>query len=475
MAPRGIGPLSLDTRKQLGAQYSSAARPHQTPPGAGRRVSDLTSRKRFHRRRERRAYSRRLHQQEQPLSALCISGGGIRSATFALGAIQGLADHGLLGRFDYLSTVSGGGYIGGWLTAWIQRFGGVEHVIPHLRSDAAPPHPGEPDPIDHLREYNNYLTPRLGFFSADTWTLAATVGRNILLNWLVLIPLFMCALMIPRLLLSVARLGEAYSEIHGTADPIATSLAVVYGLPILSGLLLAISIFNTGRYLPGLGGRDHSQGDFLAKVLAPLVVAALCFSAFDSLYLLGRQVDPHQRPSIDRGDSCALQPGLAGVSGCFAGAPCGAAPARLIGPLSLGVLLMSMSTGTMAWILTDKLLPPTTWAQYVTIAPPLLVLAFDLGGALFMGLASHALEDEDREWLARASAWTQLFCVSWLGICGLVLLVPGWAFEWKIWAQVRTHRRGAISGWLSTRGGSAPVRLSRRRSRASAPRCGSTA
>ena len=90
-----------------------------------------------------------------------------------------------------------------------------------------------------------------------------------------------------------------------------------------------------------------------------------------------------------------------------------------------------MSTGTMAWILTVKVLPPTTWAQYVTIAPPLLVLAFDLGGALFMGLASRALEDEDREWLARASAWTQLFCVSWLGICGLVLLIPGWAFEWK--------------------------------------------
>ncbi len=57
-----------------------------------------------------------------------------------------------------------------------------------------------------------------------------------------------------------------------------------------------------------------------------------------------------------------------------------------------------------------------------------------------MGLASRVLEDEDREWLARASAWTQLFCVSWLGICGLVLLVPGWAFEWKTWAQVRTHR-----------------------------------
>ena len=116
----------------------------------------------------------------------------------------------------------------------------------------------------------------------------------------------------------------------------------------------------------------------------------------------------------------------------------------------MGVLLMSISTGTMAWVLTVKILPPTTWAQYVTIAPPLLILAFDLGGALFMGLASNALEDEDREWLARASAWTQLFCISWLAICGLVLLVPGWAFEWKMWAQSALTAAGAVSGWLST-------------------------
>ena len=55
----------------------------------------------------------------RPLSALCISGGGIRSATFSLGVVQGLAKAGLLSRFDYMSTVSGGGYIGSWLSAWI--------------------------------------------------------------------------------------------------------------------------------------------------------------------------------------------------------------------------------------------------------------------------------------------------------------------------------------------------------------------
>src|SRR3954469_7788093 len=68
-------------------------------------------------------------------AALCLSGGGIRSASFALGVIQALAVHpragggapagkaedSLLSRFHYLSTVSGGGYIGSWLSAWVSR------------------------------------------------------------------------------------------------------------------------------------------------------------------------------------------------------------------------------------------------------------------------------------------------------------------------------------------------------------------
>jgi hypothetical protein len=56
---------------------------------------------------------------EMELVGLALSGGGIRSATFNLGVLQGLASLGLLKRFDYLSTVSGGGYIGSWLAAWI--------------------------------------------------------------------------------------------------------------------------------------------------------------------------------------------------------------------------------------------------------------------------------------------------------------------------------------------------------------------
>jgi hypothetical protein len=50
---------------------------------------------------------------------LALSGGGIRSATFCLGILQGLQKLNLLRIFDYLSTVSGGGYVGGWWSAWL--------------------------------------------------------------------------------------------------------------------------------------------------------------------------------------------------------------------------------------------------------------------------------------------------------------------------------------------------------------------
>jgi predicted acylesterase/phospholipase RssA len=46
---------------------------------------------------------------------LALSGGGIRSATFCLGLLKALAQGRQLLRFDLVSTVSGGGYIGATL------------------------------------------------------------------------------------------------------------------------------------------------------------------------------------------------------------------------------------------------------------------------------------------------------------------------------------------------------------------------
>src|SRR5947199_2911410 len=43
----------------------------------------------------------RGHRGSSGRSALCFSGGGIRSATFGLGIVQGLAHRKLLGAFDF--------------------------------------------------------------------------------------------------------------------------------------------------------------------------------------------------------------------------------------------------------------------------------------------------------------------------------------------------------------------------------------
>ena len=138
--------------------------------------------------------------QQEPLSAICLSGGGIRSATFNLGVLQHLAHLGILQRFDFLSSVSGGGYVASWLQAWMHH---DERALDQLKEFSRPnAFEPEPQPIRNLREYSNYLTPKLGLFSADTWTAAAMVVRNMLLNWLVILPALAAVVAIPWLFLA---------------------------------------------------------------------------------------------------------------------------------------------------------------------------------------------------------------------------------------------------------------------------------
>ena len=122
-------------------------------------------------------------------AALCLSGGGIRSATFNLGILQGLARHSALDRFTYLSTVSGGGFIGGWLSALKRRT---------AKTGIDGPSSSE---VEYLREFSNYLTPQPGVLSADSWTLAAIYVRNLFLTLVVLLPCIAMALMLPRFIL----------------------------------------------------------------------------------------------------------------------------------------------------------------------------------------------------------------------------------------------------------------------------------
>jgi hypothetical protein len=134
--------------------------------------------------------------------ALCLSGGGIRSATFSLGVLQGLAQRGRLKDFHYLSTVSGGGYIGAWLSAWIRRtnFSTVNDAL----KDSASGLP-EAEPIRWLRCYSNFLAPVRGL-SSDSLALVAIFARNLALHWIALIPILALVLLIPRIILSCNKL-----------------------------------------------------------------------------------------------------------------------------------------------------------------------------------------------------------------------------------------------------------------------------
>ena len=118
------------------------------------------------------------------LTGVCFSGGGIRSATFNLGVMQGLAQIGMLPWIDYLSSVSGGGYIHEFMAAWILRHqDGRQGVIDELIPQAEPGClPRSPEPIRWLMRYASYLTPMRGPFSTDTWTMVAIWMRNTILN-----------------------------------------------------------------------------------------------------------------------------------------------------------------------------------------------------------------------------------------------------------------------------------------------------
>ena len=195
-------------------------------------------------------------------AALCFSGGGIRSATFCLGVLQALADYdvtnpergarcataeagadphahaapssaapadasppstekkpaidprnSLLGRIDFLSTVSGGGYIGSWLSSWRMR-DDFATVIRNLtaRPDGADVEPAE---ISWLRAYSNYLTPRIGIGSADTWAAVAIFTRNLVLNWIILIPIVCIVLLGLKLIATGSVWVARHADIYG--------------------------------------------------------------------------------------------------------------------------------------------------------------------------------------------------------------------------------------------------------------------
>lgn len=94
------------------------------------------------------------------ITGIAISGGGIRSASFALGVLQGLNKYNVLRQVDYLSTVSGGGYIGSSLTwfNYLNKRSGSPWSCP-FASENDPGQGAAHSPLNYLRQHGNYLLP----------------------------------------------------------------------------------------------------------------------------------------------------------------------------------------------------------------------------------------------------------------------------------------------------------------------------
>ncbi len=383
------------------------------------------------------------------LSALCLSGGGIRSATFNLGVIQALARIGLLGKFDYISSVSGGGYIASWLRAWMHRRG-VDEVVRELGKGAKGSDPLniEPRPVVNLREYSNYLTPAVGLFSGDTWAAAATILRNLLLNWLVLLPLLSAVVGIPLLFLLAMR-----------TTGISNLSQVCLVLALLTEFIASLLVFGSRRLAKN---PQTPQGYFIWTCVLPICLAggllstagvgldprvtdenapwqfAACWSigvpvlGWGIIELLTRSSRRAQQKTTGKDDvGIQTQEQIKKESRQVA-------PLVELAALALsGLVGMTLLAKTTQWWFSYLYSHP---ALYAVLVLPLLLGEYLLSRVLFVGLLSLNDEkydkvpgepgirsrissnDSDREWWSRLSGWVLLVIVSWVAVTGVCII-----------------------------------------------------
>lgn len=130
---------------------------------------------------------------QKTVSGIAVSGGGIRSASFGLGVMQALVANNQLQRMDYMSTVSGGGYLGAALT-WALKQGGTSagttsENFPlgkrgkHRDKDTIlKDNPVDEDDnklLDFIRQHGSYLAPTPGL---DMVSFVAVVLRSMVMS-----------------------------------------------------------------------------------------------------------------------------------------------------------------------------------------------------------------------------------------------------------------------------------------------------
>ena len=383
------------------------------------------------------------------LIGLAFSGGGIRSATFNLGILQALAEKGLLHKFDYLSTVSGGGYIGSWLAAVIHRF---LHTVPNSTfrdvEQALIPVKRQLNGREErtflrwLRLYSNYLTPHTGLVSGDTWERISTWLRNVFLRETVLI-LFVSGVF---MFCDGALLGLMQSYHYALA------------LLIVGGVLWFVALVSVAWNTAQIPSRQMLQTTFqqvrvTVTVILPFFLSCLLlnfglwhwaeladsplwmwFAAGGWFYFLAWVVATVPLWLWRRaGKKTSAQDRMIAVSGFL--------PASLIAGAVGGGLVRGYLT------LLEFL--PRCYAAYwiVTVfgtgAMMLIVL---VAGAVHSGLAGRGCRDLVREWWARLGGYMMLLTMAWISLGGSCTIGP-LLVRW-VWFKLRWESIVPAVFWL---------------------------
>lgn len=444
-----------------------------------------------------------IHALENPRAALCLSGGGIRSATFGLGIIQSLAHWGLLKKFDYLSTVSGGGYIGSWLSAWIHRSNGdvceVERELANPSNGKLLP---EPEQITHLRSYSNYMAPKLGLLSADTWTLVAVYIRNLSLNWLVLVPLFAAFLLIPRILFTLTYWvaeppGEdfqslletvfGYSQTHQQFINTIGSLLLIVGI-----VLCCIAVTYIIACRPSLNHKKNDNKDVSRisekwksqrYVLIFGVFFLIVWAYLSSNYWAWFVYFKNKQWTYNFFGFPFYHPLIAFIVFSLALNVVGFLFYRIFLHKEFNLktftieflisLLNGLIGGLMIWLVATNIfdnpillthsiegkpiIDINSAVLYSCMAVPSLLLLFVFSMTLFVGFASKITEDMDREWMARFAGWLLIAAFVWFVVHLIVLygpvgLVELWESRSWIWKTLITAI-GGVSALVTLLGG----------------------
>ncbi|MDG3003922.1 GMC oxidoreductase [Paludisphaera mucosa] len=239
------------------------------------------------------------------VTGLALSGGGVRSATFNLGVLQALARAKRLRRVDFLSTVSGGGYIGSFLgrafdrlrRTPVQGIGGRDYPPGPSHVEGALIHPGSPE-IAWLRRQSNYLAPA---GAGDDRVNAANYFRNFVSVHLVLGALFFALFgtmdAVRYKLLSPVLAFTRLVAVGGGGTPIGHLLEGIFGafyspwFLVAEGILLLLVVpLGIGFWLVSQDRDERFQGPTLVLLLlvaSGLIGLALYFGLQTEPLLLG--------------------------------------------------------------------------------------------------------------------------------------------------------------------------------------------